>query len=709
MVFLNPLFLYGLAASSVPVILHFISGKKAKPHKFSAVKYVILSRERVARRYKLKQWLLLALRAAAIAVLALALAHPVLIAEEGLFTFQGPPQAKVIIIDNSMSMGYRDKDGERLSKAKTVAAKFITSMRPEDKAAIIAAFEPETKADAGQKLHQLTSEKERLRAITDSVGPSYGRADFKKAFATAYKVLAASPSNRKEIVVISDLYEPGWERFSPSLAAEADPGISVRILKLRGAEGARNLAVKGVSLKGAYIAQEIPFEVEALVANYSDQEAKDLLIEIHLDGVKADQKLLSIPPNSEARANFEVSVAKTGHHSGLVRIARDNLEADNEYHFSFDAHEKIKILAVDGDPKSSLVYSETYYLAAALSPAGIGAKSPMTVTTALEHELSDLDLKGFRAIFLCNLKSLPPDFRTKLIDFAAKGGGIAIFPGDKVSAEIFNEELFESTTRISPAPLLAADRTDPGKPRSITKLEVDHQIFKPFANGQSSLHRANFLTIFRTSTTNPAAETKVIATLSDGNPLIVEGSVGQGIVMLFTSTCDRDWNDLPSKTAYLPLVQNMAFYIAGARGTGLDDAIEVGDQKELRGGAELVGKSIALVKPDGTTSASTMEASGRGSLAIFKENSQPGIYQENLDGSKSYYFANPPADESSLRPVNEEHFKEIFSGRHFLIIDITNEWAWPTARPEAQDLILTYLFVALFGLVAAEIIVAGRF
>lgn len=709
MVFLNPLFLYGLSAASLPIIVHLISGKRAKLHKFSAVKYVLLSRERVARRYKLKQWLLLALRTAAIAVLALALGHPVLVSEEGLFAFKGPARAKVLILDNSMSMGYRDADGDRLTKAKTIATKFIAAMRPEDKAAIITAFAPRSDEALSGKLPQLTGEKGRLRAILDAVEPSYGRADFIKAFAMARKVLASAPSHLKEIVVISDLYDPGWERFLPSHLEGADPNTTVRLLKLRGSEPIRNLALKEVSLRGNYIARDVPFGVEVRVANYSDREVKDLLVELHLDGAKTDQMLLSIAPNSEAKANFEVSVAKAGHNRGFVTIARDNLEADNKYHFSFDSYEKVKVLAADGDPKSSLVYSETYYLAAALSPSGIGVKSPITITTALEHELSGLDVKGFRAIFLCNLKSLEPDFRARLVDFAAGGGGIAIFLGDKVSAEAFNEELFNSTTRLSPLPLTALDRTGAAPLRYIAEMDAAHPIFKPFADGQPSLKKANFWGVFKTSPLKQGAEAKVLASLSDGNPLMVEGKVGKGVVMLFTSTCDRDWNDLAARTAYLPLVQNMAFYIAGARAKGLDDAVAVGERKEIRGGAELEGQSMTVVKPDGSMAALSMEASENGSVAIIDENGLPGVYEVGLGVAKRYYFANPPGDESIFRPADEARLKEIFSGRDFAIVDISNDWAEPGLRPEAQDFILTYLFLALFGLVAAEIIVAGRF
>ena len=51
--FLSPLFLWGLAAVSIPVIIHLIHTRKAKVKPFSSFRFLRLSYRRTAKRSKL--------------------------------------------------------------------------------------------------------------------------------------------------------------------------------------------------------------------------------------------------------------------------------------------------------------------------------------------------------------------------------------------------------------------------------------------------------------------------------------------------------------------------------------------------------------------------------------------------------------------------------------------------------------------------------
>jgi hypothetical protein len=53
----------------------------------------------------------------------------------------------------------------------------------------------------------------------------------------------------------------------------------------------------------------------------------------------------------------------------------------------------------------------------------------------------------------------------------------------------------------------------------------------------------------------------VLARFEDGTPALIESSLGQGKVLLFTSTLDSSWNDLPLTPLYLPLVRQMTRYL----------------------------------------------------------------------------------------------------------------------------------------------------
>jgi len=74
--FLNPAFLWGALAASIPVIIHLINRRRARVVQFPTIKFVLRSERRVARKYRVKQWLLLALRTLILFLLTTALAEP---------------------------------------------------------------------------------------------------------------------------------------------------------------------------------------------------------------------------------------------------------------------------------------------------------------------------------------------------------------------------------------------------------------------------------------------------------------------------------------------------------------------------------------------------------------------------------------------------------------------------------------------------------
>src|SRR5215831_19308622 len=74
--FLAPLFLLGSLAVAIPVVLHLLRQRADPVQPFSAVHLLQHSRVEQARRRRLRDILLFALRAAAVIVLAIAFARP---------------------------------------------------------------------------------------------------------------------------------------------------------------------------------------------------------------------------------------------------------------------------------------------------------------------------------------------------------------------------------------------------------------------------------------------------------------------------------------------------------------------------------------------------------------------------------------------------------------------------------------------------------
>src|SRR5262247_1127096 len=130
MSFLNPLFLLGLTAVSVPVIVHLVRRTKAPRVEFPSLMFVRRVPQRTIRKRRLQNLLLLALRSLAFMLLVLSFARPYF---ESRANQNSGERANIIMLDNSMSMRY----GNRFEQAKARARSIIDQTGGQEKIALL--------------------------------------------------------------------------------------------------------------------------------------------------------------------------------------------------------------------------------------------------------------------------------------------------------------------------------------------------------------------------------------------------------------------------------------------------------------------------------------------------------------------------------------------------------------------------------------------
>src|SRR3954451_12092708 len=124
MTFLTPLFLAGLAAIGIPVLIHLIQREKKRVVEFPSLMFVRRIPYQSVRRRRIRHWALLLLRAAAIALIVFAFARPFVHQSASAATVTVGARELVILLDQSASMGYDD----HFAKAQDAARAAVRGM-----------------------------------------------------------------------------------------------------------------------------------------------------------------------------------------------------------------------------------------------------------------------------------------------------------------------------------------------------------------------------------------------------------------------------------------------------------------------------------------------------------------------------------------------------------------------------------------------------
>jgi Aerotolerance regulator N-terminal len=564
--FLNPLMLLGLAAAILPILIHRLTRRKALHKDFSAVRLLLHSQKLMAKPRRLKHLLLLALRVMAVAALVLMAARP-MVTRPGLL-IAGGKGAKVLIIDNSASMAYREAQGQRYERAKEAAKQIINNLSPSAEVLIIPTVPPRGKLlDAGEARSMKPQEAARY---ADSIPLSGAKGEPGSALQIGFQGLSRARGVR-EIIFISDMAKSDWQTFDPGKLSTIPADVHVTFLRIGGQARDNNLAVKAVRLKEGELVTGTSVRLETIIANLSDGPADmpadgpadrpdraahkpaSIKVQLMLESTKKVETTIDVKYGEDGIAYFDLFLDRPGLIQGQVRLSEDNLPSDDRFDFTLKVREKIKVLVVDGDPRGSMRASESYYLIHALQP-GSAQSSPFQASVIPEREFYEIALRGYDALFLLNAAKPQP---SKIAAFLDMGKPVFVSLGNRAVPEEYNNMTF------FPWRLGDIREANAQRPERITTVDYRHEAIRQFSeSGRESLESASFRKYFKVD-----GGGQTLLALGNKDPLLMESSFGKGKILLYTSSADADWNDLPLKAAYVPLIQGILKNAVGLTGS----------------------------------------------------------------------------------------------------------------------------------------------
>ena len=698
--FLNPYFLWFSPLISVPIIIHFLFKKKKEIVRFSETAFINWINKQIIRRFKLRQILLLILRVLILVLLTLTFARPLLYMVPIFNRFKKEMTAKVLILDNSYSMGYVERGKTRFSKAIEVSRQIIEMMQVGDEMAIIVMSKKTPSV-----ISHLTGDVTELFKKLNKVNLSFHSTDLFSALFNAYDILERSNLPNKQIIVISDMANHIWCKDFKKNMNDFHPQAGLIFVDVAG-ESSSNLAVDEVKVKKGEISELSEIEVE--IRNYSSKKDVEVLTNVSIENRNVLQGFVNLDKKKgKLYKNFFYRFSKSGNFPAKVRInpkdlSVDRLLLDNEYFFQVKVRDKIKVLCVEGNPTFSPFLNDTFYVRQALMPKE-GSKISVTVVGA--QELNDISFEPFSVIVLSNVGKLMSEQTSKLFGYVKKGGGLIFFLGENVEIDEYNNNL----GNLLPGKLQGIIGGN-GKYQTISFQDLNHPILKIFAQpGQGDLNLAKFYYYFNVE---PKEVSNCLLKFSDGNPCLVEGSIpydGAGKIFLFSSTANRKWTDFPVKPVYLPLIQQMVYYLA--RNDLLESRkknIYVGGMIKKTFSSSYIPSFVQIIKPNKKASRIIPIKVGDAYNIEFKDVDLPGIYQlsyfENGRKSEEFFPVNLDLkdEESNLTKISRDRIKENSFLNQAVIIDELKDLEKKLAQVSQGKEITKILILLIFGLFLIE-------
>jgi len=534
MSFLAPLFLAGLAALAVPVLIHLIQRERKNVVPFPSLMFVRRIPYSSIRRRRIHNWALLMLRLAAIALIVAAFARP-FFPGTTLTAAGGGARDLVILLDRSYSMGH----GDQWERAKRAAADAVATMVDGDRASLVLF------ATTAEIAVQPTIDRARLESEISATELSASATRYGPALKLAGSLLSASNFPRREVVLVSDFQRSGW---SPGDGLRLPAGTTVTPIAVQ-AENIRNVAVTPVSLQREQVSGQDRVTVTASLLNRSDETISDLPVMLEIDGHVAQTARVTLQPYGAASTVFPAVILASANTRGTVRIGDDALARDNAFHFVLSPPRPVAVTLVNGARASR---EQALFLSRALA---IGDSPRFEVATRSLDDLTAEVLARTRMVIL-NDASPSEAVAGRLKAFVEGGGGLLVVYGPQAAWPASAHDFLAAMATGS------VDRSR-GSAGALGGLAYGHQVFEPFRAPRSGDFSAARFYGYRGVT--PAQDAQVLARFDDGAPALVARTVGRGRVLGWTSTLDMFWSDLALKPVFLPFVHQMSRHLADYR------------------------------------------------------------------------------------------------------------------------------------------------
>lgn len=514
MAFTHPWFLAGLAAVGLPVLIHMLT--RARPRVIPYPTYHLLVNVGSGQQSlnRLRTWIVLALRALAVAAFVLTFAQPYLKAP-GADVTPGGARRVVLVVDASMSMRAVHGGVPLFERARVRAAEVLAELEPGTEAAVVIIDSaPHALLPAlTRNIRALAAELDRERVAPERGNPA-------DALALAQRLLDGPGT----VTVFSDFQRTNWAAVDLSRFA----GLDLLLSPITESD-VQNVGITAIEQSPPVPVESEDIEMRCQVFNATDRRRQET-VRLDLQGVTR-KTVVDLAPFASTEAAFRFSLPTAGVYPGRVTLEPDDLDDDNTRYFGADVRRALRVLLV-GDDSAADPGGSTFYIAKALAPSDY-VRTGLSVTTRVSQAVDRSSLESADLFILACPATLGGETLEVIARRVAAGASLAVFLDGSTAPKVLDALAGGSDGALAPPFQLtqAVDATGPqGDPfGEVSPAATALTLFA--RQDQGDLKALRFFRRWQTRD-DPDRAGEVLIRHPDGSVALALCPAGQGTVLL---------------------------------------------------------------------------------------------------------------------------------------------------------------------------------
>jgi hypothetical protein len=706
MIFLAAPILFGLVLASVPIIIHLLNRRRFQIVDWAPMKYLKLTIKTNRRRLRIEQLLLLILRTLMIIVLILAVARPVLSrAGIGGWLAARSRSARVIVIDDSLSMAYQQDTKTAFDHARDATTQLIRNIGTQDSLTVFTTSAPTS--PLVRDVHLEDSNK--LVSLIATLKSTDAHNDWAATLKHADDAINAAPFPSKEVIIVTDLRRSGWSDDVAKISNKwAGANVAMRIIDV-GIRQTTNSSLLAFEQEDAIALPGDIINLKALVRNETPASISGAQAVLTIAGEARPVILPDLPPGKVTEVPISINLQKPGQYPLQLKMPGDVLAPDDSRWFCLNVRPTLDVAMIDGEMGNGPFESETDFLGLSFS---VG-REPWHIQRVSDSDWPSTRLAPSDVMVVANVAQLPPGQVANLEKLVQQGMGLMLFVGDQVDIENWNTRLFKDGNG------LLAGKLDRIIDEPVTGLVIDEVAASPLAPmakltpaALARIRAKKFMTV------NVPAKAEGVRVLAhwnnaDSHPAVIEKSFGRGKVILWTITADKAWGDWPIDPTYLLATRSAAMAIA--RGDRSQDNVAAGQaiQIELQPGENVLEPKIAAPDREGMETVEVTRPQDSGPILRYTRTSSAGPYtlrwKDALGGEQTRLVCvSPDKAESDLDPVSDDQLENFLGNLRPQIVHYSGNEGALMARGQEIWKTLTIIVLCMTAIETVFAVWVGR-